>query len=426
MDGLKETALLDDDLLQVHTLFGKEKNTEDMEDEISQVFEGGVCLSSSDLENARETDLTDGSDNDWSINFPSRDDIKIDVCPSKQTHSNLIIPSQSDKVNQKTSNLHETLDIMSASLGLMSLSHKDINEQKDPERGQEDVLSFQDIESDFFEDEDDTVSGKQCKSQVESQLVNFLTDFDTESVTSQYNMVDVNALQSNKTSIIGNSVLRSTIGELQNALSSTNKLLASRDDEISIIRAQYINLKLRYDKLEDDHKVQKEALEERDKEIMKLESKISLLNLDIERLNKEISVLNYTVESPNRKTIQSINEMSTPPSSPDSKTISCPEAVSSRRLCHRKSCSFEVAEQDTAAAPLMPNGSSPISKSNDCFSKSKVQELEKQVVQMRSSSKLCRRQRPASMFIEGDGTVKNSWNGIYGKGKKDIKSRLGK
>lgn len=157
---------------------------------------------------------------------------------------------------------------------------------------------FQDVESDFF-DEDDLISpdricstpikvttNKNIKKESPSSKINKIT------LTSNQTTYDLrHTTKTDKTTALSNSLLRSTINELEKALNDSNILLAKRDLKIQELRHQNNELKTKFEDQFQESSQLKLLLLEKDSVLSDNENKIQLFTQHVEKTNKELNEL---------------------------------------------------------------------------------------------------------------------------------------
>lgn len=135
---------------------------------------------------------------------------------------------------------------------------------------------FQDIESDFFDDGDDSPIK-------ESPSLNLKTN---KPRTETYSKKSVT--EKNKTAVMSNTLLRSTISELEKALNDSNILLSKRDQKIQELRSRNNELTRGLNRELDNASQIKLLLLEKDALIAEREVKISELQNEIKTINTEL------------------------------------------------------------------------------------------------------------------------------------------
>lgn len=164
---------------------------------------------------------------------------------------------------------------------------------------------FQDIGSDFFDDEedDDLENGTMSTQQLRPKSVKLqkkkTKDGDEEDgkLTPSLSLSPVSPLPPGKTATMSNSLLRSTISELERALGDSNKLLAKRDAKMQIIRSRNIELKKTLSKEVESNTKMKHMLIEKDKIILENQTKIIALNQEISDINEKLAKFRLTRNS---------------------------------------------------------------------------------------------------------------------------------
>ena len=360
-------------------------------------------LSTSSAMSVRETDITDCDYNNWTNLERKISNTFIDTQSNTSWKVEVSKSFDSGVTDDQLANDGLTFEKVSlnSSEDSMAQSNTDVTE---------DQLNFQDIESDFFDDEDDdNIITPQYETAPPMMLTKdkkkHTVDTSVNSTVREplYILAEGTSEQSKKTKDISNSVLRLTITELQHALSSSNKLLAQRDDEISSIRSSYADLKLKYDKLDEENRQMAESVAEKSEEIKNLEAKVTLLSTDIETLNLQISNLNVSLEHLREESQKPASKRHTPMSSPvDGNTLHFDPKISGKN-CVRKT------HPSNCSTPTTPTGytfSNKVRSIESQRSKPTSSTSKQQTTEGTPYSSHCNQRRPTSIFGDGDEKVK--------------------
>jgi len=156
------------------------------------------------------------------------------------------------------------------------------------------AVKFQDIESDFFDEEDEispfslALKNKQ-KAKISSKHAE--TKRDTCEISQQKQILTRLTSNKEKRSSMTNNLLRTTIEELERALSNSNTLLVKRDQKIHDLRKHNNELKKSLSEELENSAQMNLLLLEKEAVVSEKEAAIVSLQTDIERLNSEISDL---------------------------------------------------------------------------------------------------------------------------------------
>ena len=141
---------------------------------------------------------------------------------------------------------------------------------------------FQDIESDFFEDEEDDVTSTKTELKPVEEHNKRVTLPTSKPVPN---------IKLNKTASMSNTLLRSTISELERALTDSNTLLATRDEKIQELRTRNTELKKNFNKELENSSQMKLLLSEKAALVAEKDLKISELYKEIKNINDELDSL---------------------------------------------------------------------------------------------------------------------------------------
>ena len=156
------------------------------------------------------------------------------------------------------------------------------------------AVKFQDIESDFFDEEDEiSPSSLALKNKLKTKANSKNTEAkkDTCEISQQKQILTRLTTNKDKRASMTNNLLRTTIEELERALSNSNTLLVKRDQKIHDLRKHNNELKKSLSEELENSAQMNLLLLEKEAVVSEKEAAIAALHTDIERLNNEISDL---------------------------------------------------------------------------------------------------------------------------------------